>query len=361
MKEIKVYLQYPWRFPDSPYYKYLLENPPEEIMYLNAIGPKKGVITNKKFFLFSNFLKESIRNFFNFFNKSIPNAHLTKIKDCFDLIHCAHCLSRNKDRLWVVDIEGEWQFYVGEKRKKTKEKVRNILNKNVCKKIIPWTEYTAKEIIKDFPELERKIEVVYPAVPLNKKKKKEAENIVLLFVGRYFYSKGGLHSLEVMDRLTKKYSNVKGILVSNVPKKIKEKYKNKNIKIYNLMPHKEVLKLYENSDIFIYPGYSDTFGFALLEAMSFGIPIVTVDGIARKEIISEGKTGFIVNKSKNISLNKIDEEIISNLFNVSEKVILNKKLRKKMSQDCIEEIKKGKFSIKERNKKLKKIYEDAIK
>jgi hypothetical protein len=32
-----------------------------------------------------------------------------------------------------------------------------------------------------------------------------------------------------------------------------------------------------------------------------------------------------------------------------------------MKGSCLEEIKKGKFSIKERNKKLKKIYEEAIK
>jgi len=31
-----------------------------------------------------------------------------------------------------------------------------------------------------------------------------------------------------------------------------------------------------------------------------------------------------------------------------------------MAQRCIEEIKNGKFSIKERNKKLKKIYEEAL-
>jgi hypothetical protein len=32
-----------------------------------------------------------------------------------------------------------------------------------------------------------------------------------------------------------------------------------------------------------------------------------------------------------------------------------------MSKECIKEIKSGKFSIKERNKKLKKIYEEALK
>ena len=50
-KEIKIYLQYPWKFPDSPYYKYLIDYPPEEIKFEN-ISNQKGVIINKKFFGF---------------------------------------------------------------------------------------------------------------------------------------------------------------------------------------------------------------------------------------------------------------------------------------------------------------------
>ena len=74
MKQIKIYLQYPWKFPDSPYYKYLLQEHPKEIKYLNA-EKQKGVITNKRFFWLSNFLKRNIRRTFNLFKFSIPNAH----------------------------------------------------------------------------------------------------------------------------------------------------------------------------------------------------------------------------------------------------------------------------------------------
>jgi len=53
-KPIKVYLQYPWKFPDSPYYKYLIESPPKGISFQN-IQKQKGVITNKRFFWFFKF------------------------------------------------------------------------------------------------------------------------------------------------------------------------------------------------------------------------------------------------------------------------------------------------------------------
>lgn len=366
MKKIKVYLQYPWKFPDSPYYKYLIDNPPENIEFLNA-EKQKGVIVNKKLFLFSNFLKRNIRRLTNKLNLSLPNARLSP-RGNYDLIHCAHCLSKNKNNPWIADFESEWQFYIGNKTKTGVKKVKKILLNKNCKKIMPWTQTTANEIIKEFPEIKNKIKVVYPAVPLPNIKRKRHKNINLLFVARYFYEKGGLHALEVIDRLTKKHNNVKGIIVSEVPENIKKRYsKNKKIEFHGLMPQKDLFgKIFSEADIFVYPGYSDSFGFAYLEAMSFGIPIITVNRFARKEIVEDGKTGFITeNKGivwkKGFPLVKNKEKIINQLVENCSKLIENKKLREKMSKNCVGLIKNGKFSIKERNKKLKEIYTGALK
>jgi glycosyltransferase involved in cell wall biosynthesis len=362
-KKIKVYLQYPWKFPDSPYYKYLIDNPPEEIEYQN-ISNQKGVIINKRFFWFSNFLKRNIRRVLNGLNASMPNAHLSPNGN-YDLIHCAHCLSKNKNKVWVADMEGEWSMYVNYNGHMNPKKVNKIFLRENCKKILPWTNHTSKAIERLFPDIKEKLEVVYPAVPvrLNKKKLNKKE-IVIIFSGRYFYDKGGLHALETIDRLTKKYNFVRGIVNSDVPKEILQKYeKNKKIKFYKLIPQKELFELYSNSDIFLYPGYSDSFGFGFLEAMSFGLPIVTMDGYARKEIVSK-EVGFVINRPENFKYEQtreINNEIINNLVECISLLINNKKLREKMAKKCLEEIKNGKFSIKERNKKIKKIYIEALK
>jgi len=172
-----------------------------------------------------------------------------------------------------------------------------------------------------------------------------------------------LIALEVLERLRKKYS-IEGIIVSDIPKQIKEKYA--KLKIYNLMPQRELFKLMEKSDLFLYPGSVDTFGFSLLEAMAFGLPVITINTNgtkSRKEIIENNKTGFIFDVKKKLSFNSIEnteEEIIKKLVEKTSLLIENKKLRERMSKNCIEEIKNGKFSIKERNKKLKKIYERAL-
>ena len=371
-KKIKVYLQYPWKFPDSPYYKSLIENSPTGIKYLNA-EKQKGVITNKKKFLFSNRLKRIIRDIFSYLRISIPNAHLSPKED-YNLIHCAHCFSKNTDKHWVTDFESVWQMFIGMKNKKSIEKVMKILKNPNCKKIMPWTETTKEDISKIFPEIEKKIEVIYPAIPLKKTTKRKNKKITILYATRYFWLKGGVIALEVYKRLKEKYRNkIELIFISDVPNEIKEKYP--EIEIKDLVTQKELFRAYEKSDIFFYPSFVDTFGFGLLEAMSFGLPIVTVNTKntrTRKEIIENEKQGLIfdisdevtgrIKKEKgNLIICKEEKLIIERLFQNCCNLIENKKLREKMSKNCIEEIENGKFSIKKRNKKLKKIYEEALK
>ncbi len=365
---MKIFLQYPWRFKDSPYYKYLIEYPPKEIEYVNVKKEKPDVIISKRKFTFVNKLKKVIRQTLTELHLSIPNVHLTTTNQEYDLIHCAHCLSLNK-KPWVADFEGIWQFWIGKQTKLSINTVRRILMRKYCKKIMPWTNTVKEQILKFFPEKEikEKIEVVYPAVPFKKRvKRKPKERINLIFSARYFYQKGGLHALEVINELTRKYENVYGIFVSSIPDRIQKKYsKNKKISFYPLIPQQELFKLYEKSHILIYPGYSDSFGFAFLEAMSFGIPIVTVNKESREEIIKDSKTGFIIPYSnvydlKRESLNKKEKEIIQKMIQKTRRLIESERLLKKMAKNCIEEIKNGQFSIKKRNKKLKKIYEEAL-
>jgi glycosyltransferase involved in cell wall biosynthesis len=367
MKAIKVYLQYPWKFPDSPYYKYLIQNPPEGADYLN-IENQKGVIINKKKRFFLNSIKKKIRRVMGLVNFPAPNVHFTKSKNKFDLIHCAHCLSGNKSA-WVADFEGIWQMFISGKETFFGKKLASrILKSTYCKKMIAWTEATKKDFSRTFPGLEEKIEVVYPAVPAHSRKENRKKEVVLLFIGRYFYEKGGHHALEIMDKLTAKYNNVKGIVVSEVPNKVREKYRNnKKIEFYKLMSQSELFsKIYPLADIFLYPGYSDTFGFAILEAMSFGLPIVTADAVARKELVENGKTGFVIEANHKREWEtdyvKIDDEnrIFAELLDKTEELIANRAVREKMSKKCTELIKSGKFSLAERNKNLRRIYEEAL-
>ena len=363
MKKIRIYLQRPWKFSDSPYYQYLRESPPHNVEYINA--DEFRLIQSKIKFKINNFLKQNIKKTLRLFH-GIPNAHYTKTNKQYDLIHCAHCLSLN-NRPWVCDIEYAEQFFASN-RIRNKKYVLNILKKENCRRIIAWTKWSENSILKEFPEIKNKVEIVYPGIPKQKFKKDKKKRINLLFSSRRFYFKGGLHALEIINRLTKKYENVYGIIVSDVPEEIIKKYSvNNKIKFLGFINKERLFKeVYPNSDIFVYPSYTDTFGFQLTEAMSFGIPVVCVGGHSRKEIIETGKTGYVVNERENLNVKSLEnledyKDIIKEMEKKVELLIKNRKLRERMSNNAIKEIKKGRFSIKERNKKLERIYSEAIK
>jgi len=134
-----------------------------------------------------------------------------------------------------------------------------------------------------------------------------------------------------------------------------------------LMPQEKLFKLMARADLFLYPSAIDTFGFSLLEAMSFGLPIITINTEftkSREEIVENEKTGLIFDVNEKVNykeITSVEEMIIKKLVENVERLITEKDLMKRMSKNCLEEIKNGKFSIKERNKKLKIIYDEAMK
>ena len=126
-------------------------------------------------------------------------------------------------------------------------------------------------------------------------------------------------------------------------------------------------EIYSMCDIFVYPSFTDTFGFAIIEAMGFGLPVVSASGHSRRELIEEGKTGFVVDNPfwRKIAitnyLEELDERVVSDLGEKTGGLVLDNELRKKMGVNCQKVIKDGKFSINYRNKRLKEIYAEALK
>lgn len=368
MKDIKVFLQYPWKFPDSAYYRNMLAFPPKGVTYLNK---NFSIIDSKRGFEINRYIKEKVRRFVNIIK--IPNLTYARRKGD-DLIHCAHCLSLNK-RPWVVDFERYENLTAdGDSAisKRGIKIIRRMLKSDNCKRILPWTNAAKESLLAyiDDKEIKDKIKLLPFGMPVRELKPvKRSDRINVLFVARHFQAKGGIVALEVIDRLTKKYKNVYGLFVSSVPKEMLKKYgKNKKIEFYNLMSHDELLeKMYPRADVFFYPGIFDTFGFMLVEALSFKLPIVTFEGFARDEIVENGKNGFIIRRRsgdelgwKEFRIKQNDKGYINEAVKKTGELIANARLRRKMGAYGYEQVKTGKFSIKNRNKILKEVYLDAL-
>jgi glycosyltransferase involved in cell wall biosynthesis len=376
MSNIKVKIKYPWKGSDSQYYKSMIENSPDGVDFFNPIK-KIGNITNAKKFSKSNNLKKIVRKIASIVN--IPNYIFPDKNDNnFDVIHCAHSLYLGK-KPWVTDVEMYWNFSASSKISHSKSgmnKIKKTLSRKSCKKIIAWTETAKKQILDALQDdlIAKKITVMPYALPLGKTNTRTDNKINILFSSRYFYAKGGAQALKAIDILTKKYNNVNGFIVGQVPKKIINFYKsNDKMKFFGFIPLEKITnEVYPNSDIFIYPGFSDSFGFVIPEAMSFGIPIISIDRFSRKDLIEDSKTGFIlplegIKYRKNetngvddgIPIIKNEDKLIDSFVSKASLLIEDKELLKKMSKNCLREVSDGKFSLKRRNDALKKIYMEA--
>lgn len=367
-KTIRILLQYPWKFPDSSYYKNILDYPSKDIEFVNykKQDKKMEIIGSSKKFEQMRKFKNIIRKVLKIFR--MPNLTYSKIKN-YDLIHCAHCLSLNK-KPWVVDTETYSQLASAggnvAKRGLGKYIIKKRLESKYCKKIICWSEDCKKTFERAFPNNEKilnKIVILPFAIPKYKFKKIPHKNLRILFVARWFDAKGGRQTLEVFDRLSKIYPKVEFIFLCPTPKEFKKKYsKNKQINFMELLPQEKLFQeVYPSCDIFFYPGFGDSYGFAVPEALIYGLPIISTNTFAKAELIDDGKTGFLIDLPEDWKgYFGMPEKFIQNLVEKTSLIIENEKLRKSMSKQAIKEAKE-KFSIDSRNKKLKEIYEEAMK
>ena len=49
-----------------------------------------------------------------------------------------------------------------------------------------------------------------------------------------------------------------------------------------------------NADIYVHAALSEAFGLVLIEAMAAGLPVICLDGIGNRDIVEEGKNGFMI-------------------------------------------------------------------
>ena len=366
-----------------PVYRELINNPPVKYINIDNKSKTKNEITVKSSLTWFYTLGKLITH-------SVQMPYFWYVNQDCDLIHASQHIILNK-KPWVVDCEHVSGFLSSVHHPKKRSFIyKYLLKKGLesknCKKIMPWTNAAKKSIenLLRSDKINEKIEVVYPALSIPNFKKKKTEKTTLLFVGKIFYKKGGEETLKSFEILNRRYDNIELLMICDVPEQFKRKYSSfENIKIYEPKFSREVLyeKFYSKADIFVLPTRSDTFGMVFLEAMAFELPIVTVDGFARDEIIEDGKNGFIVEgypykifdenyqhstKYGHFSLiekhltEKDKNKVASNLVEKLSILIEDENLMKRMGKNG-KKILKEKFSIENRNKKLRRIYEEALK
>jgi glycosyltransferase involved in cell wall biosynthesis len=136
--------------------------------------------------------------------------------------------------------------------------------------------------------------------------KKEDSFVYLLFLSNIFTSKGIFVLLEAFNTLSSKFDNIRLVIIGNSgSEKIDEKinsFISKNslktkIEYCHLKSSDEKHQFLRNADIFVLPTLNDTFPLVLLEAMQFGLPVISTFEGGIPEIVEDHITGFLVKQN----------------------------------------------------------------
>jgi glycosyltransferase involved in cell wall biosynthesis len=162
------------------------------------------------------------------------------------------------------------------------------------------------------------------------------ESKKILCVANYLPRKGLIYLVEAFSQIKKQNFTLHFIgnpkNKPNYYKRLITTVKKLNITDYiffhDASDKENIKRLYSAADIFVLPSLKETFGIVFLEAMHYGLPIITTNVSAMPELITDGVNGFLVPPANSKKL----AEAIS-------KLIENPELRKQMSESGYQRIK----------------------
>jgi glycosyltransferase involved in cell wall biosynthesis len=161
-----------------------------------------------------------------------------------------------------------------------------------CTRLLPWSEWAAGSMAKDYGALPEQIRVVAPGIDLERWSPVSGKGVGLprlLFVGADFERKGGPLLLDVYRRHLRDECELHLVTRHAIAPE-------PGVHVYNdlRVGDGQLRKLYQTSDALVVPTLADCFSMAALEAMACGLPVVisAIGGIP--EIVVDGETGILV-------------------------------------------------------------------
>jgi glycosyltransferase involved in cell wall biosynthesis len=226
-----------------------------------------------------------------------------------------------------------------------------------AKWIICVSESTKRDLIKFNPESSDRSVVIYPGKKVFSRKKGKLPNG--LRKGSYILTVGTIEPRKNLIGLVRAYKNLSADLKKRFPlviaggkgwnnDKIYREFKSGDLKPYlvlaGFVSDGQLARLYQDCCIFAYPSFYEGFGLPIVEAQSFGIPVLTSDVSSLPEAGGEGALYVDPNDT---------EEITKGL----EKLLIDDSLRKDLSRKAL--LNANKFSWEEAAKQTLSILEKA--
>ena len=238
----------------------------------------------------------------------------------------------------------------------------------------------------DDSKLIEKCRVVYPAIREIDRRwmrnRVPGSELTLMFNGNFFI-KGGAHVVDAFERVQKIIPGARLRLCCDENKDfattnqaLRERYlvrirSNSGIKLGRVTRDEMLRSVLPSTDIYLLPTYADAFCFAVLEAMSFGIPVVATNYFAIPEMVEDGVTGVLVDTSTfdcakmfpGCAVGHIPMEfhayVCDCVFRGIVQLVGSSRTMQEMGEAAISRVRE-KFSFQVRNSVMSEIYESAL-
>lgn len=171
------------------------------------------------------------------------------------------------------------------------------------------------------------------------RKEENKKEVTLLFINHICFTKGFYELIKAYERLQARMDNIRlliaGDLMLNfltqreflsgdslrfyeqnaesIHRTIKDFVKtnsDNNVEYLGVVNGENKYLLYERSDVFVLPSYTEGFSNAMLEAMAFGLPLLVTPVGAAPEVVSDGKNALFVEPGNVTMLEKQLERLI---------------------------------------------------
>lgn len=200
-----------------------------------------------------------------------------------------------------------------------------------------------------------------PIIVLNNAVRTLKENVYtnksvnITMLGRLERRKGTFDLLDIADEIISEFNTVNILLagdgdLSKVKELVSTKVHKDNIKVFGWVNKEQIKEILSNTLIFTLPSYNEGMPMAILEAMSFGVPLVVSDVGGIPSVVEHNTNGYLIKAGDKSDLK---ESLL--------KLLHNKEKREYMSLNNFNKINND-FNLHKNIDKLyelyKKLYED---
>lgn len=181
---------------------------------------------------------------------------------------------------WVAPIMLDWLF----------RREQQVFQRAAM--LMPWSELARRSLQEEYRINPEKVRVLPPScqqrepIPHTRQTGRRSQ---VLFMGSDFRRKGGPVLLEAWRRYLRATTDLHLVTSSDVPVE-------PGLVVHRGISHgsESWVHRWREADLFVFPSMLETFGIVLVEALSFGVPVISSRAGAAEEILDNGRAGMLL-------------------------------------------------------------------